>query len=144
MTTASDHNSAAVVEVESAGKEVVKAQAVNNRNNALKQEERCSSHDDTGFKFGSTTATAPYTVAIQEAAEVKATSGSKAAFNLRAASAQATGLPLSIFSRAFFKFCQVSPTRAARVSPIQLLIQQNPVQLWPYVPERFSRASCAA
>jgi hypothetical protein len=147
MTAASELNSAAVVEVERhAGKAVaVNAEALNKRNNALKQEERCSSHDDTGFEFGSMTATATDAVPTEEVEEVKRTSGSKAAFNLFAASTQATGLPASSFSRAFpTAFARFSSTRAARVSFIKLRIQQNPVLLRHSVPERFSRASCAA
>jgi hypothetical protein len=173
MTAASELNNAAVVELESARNElVVNVQTLDNRNDALQQKERCSSRDDTGFKIGSgaagtvgivegratlqlrareevlATPDVPATTDIQEIIDRPATSGSKAAFNSIAASVQAMGLPVSICSRAisrsFSKSAKFSATRAARISPIKLHVQQNPVQLWPQVPGRFLRASCAA
>ena len=147
MTAASELKSAAVVQfeglksLESRKRKTRSHTESQNAVKVVKAVKTIEAVEQAEAKSGSTTATVTKPVTTTTSTVVcvsvpasgsaspltagKATSGSTAAFHSRAASIQATGLPVSVFSKN---------------SPIFPTIQQNPVTLRPFMPERFSRA----
>jgi hypothetical protein len=119
MTAASELKSAAVVQIESRKRKTPSQKATSKT--AVKAVEKVEARP------GSTTASA--TTKVASASAEIATSGSTAARHSKAASIQATRLPVSFFSQN---------------SPVFPTIQQNPVALRPVMPERFLRARSAA
>ena len=133
MTAASELNSAAVVQIESRKRKTrsPKADQKATSKTAVKAVQAVQGIQIEA-RSGSTTATVTRQVTMTTPTvgfrSAKATSGSTAALHSKAASLQATRLPVSVFPR---------------IRPFVPAIQRNPVKLRRVTPEPFLLACCA-